>query len=277
MNKKQLWSIGAVFALFITTKMLDFGQEMVEHNTKLEVIGSLDSLPVTWSDDQAEYLAHSPYIANLHFAHEYLPLGDKQVENKMRQHLNDYSFDRVRSHRMHELAETALPIVEEILLSYGIPADFKYIPMVESGFTKNTTSHKGASGYWQFMPATARAYGLTVNEEVDERQDLIKSTHAAARYIKALNQEFDNWVLTAAAYNVGSGSLRRAINSQAEDNYFKLKLNRETGSYVYRLISAKEVIENPHRHGYEVAERRQLTARALSEDPRSPFPGTHLY
>lgn len=264
MNIKQLWSISAVFALFISAKMLDFGQESVEHKTKLEIEGSSDSLSIAQSDEQAEYLAHSPYIANLHFAHEYLPLGDKQVENKMLQHLNDYSYDRVRSYRMHALAETALPIVEEILLSYGIPADFKYIPMVESGFTKNTTSPKGASGYWQFMPATARSYGLTVNDEVDERQDLIKSTHAAARYIKALNQEFDNWVLTAAAYNVGSGSLRRAMNTQAEENYFKLRLNRETASYVYRLISAKEIIENPDKHGYEAAEKKNLTAQATS-------------
>jgi len=270
-------SISAVFALLITTKMVDFGQYQVEGKTKSEVSGSENSLPDRWSAEQAEYLAHSPEVANLHFAQEYLPLGDKHVEEKMLQHLKAYSYDRVRSYRMHEIAETALPIVEEILLSYGIPADFKYIPMVESGFTKHVTSHKGASGYWQFMPATARAYGLTVNDEVDERQDLIKSTHAAARYIKALNQEFDNWVLTAAAYNVGSGSLRRSINSQGEENYFKLKLNRETASYVYRLISTKEVIENPDRHGYEAVEKRILTAQDLSEDRRSPSQGIQLY
>lgn len=258
MNRKQLVTITALFGLLLGTKVVDYHRFSQEEQLKpSQACTSCQFGHQAPAKEQAEYLAHPPYISNLHFAREYLPLGDQQIVNKMRQHLKDYSFDQVRSHRMHELAEKKLPIVEEILTSYGIPADFKYIPLVESGLTSHVTSAKGASGYWQFMPATARAFGLIVNDEIDERQDLVKSTHAAAKYILALYKEFENWTLAAAAYNVGSGSLRNTIRHQAEDNYFKLRLNRETSAYVYRLISVKEVIENPDRHGYYAGQKNE--------------------
>src|SRR5690606_22891669 len=124
-------------------------------------------------------------------------------------------------------------------------------PLIESDMNPGVTSHKGAGGYWQFMPATARLYGLTVNETVDERKDLIKSTDAAARYIKSLYKEFGDWTLVAAAYNVGIGNLKSSIRKQGTSDYFKLKLNQETGAYVYKLVSVKQVIENPNKHGFK--------------------------
>lgn len=151
---------------------------------------------------------------------------------------------------MHKKAETYLPMIAKILKSHGIPEDFKYIPLVESGLSKAVVSSKGAGGYWQFMPATARLYGLRVNGAVDDRKDLVKSTHAAARYLKYLYAQFGNWTLVAAAYNVGDGSLKGSIRRQKKDDYFALKLNNETGSYVYKLVSMKEIIEHPQKHGY---------------------------
>lgn len=193
---------------------------------------------------------NSSYLRTLHFANEFLPIEDKRIQKKLLMHLQRFSYKNQKSHRIHDLAISSLPKVEAILNQYGIPNDFKYIPLVESRFEKNVASSKGASGYWQFMPATARAFGLKVNDEIDERQHLIKSTHAAARYLQALHREFGNWALVAAAYNMGSGNLRKAIRAQGEDNYFHLELNRETGAYVYQLIAIKEIIENPARHGY---------------------------
>lgn len=248
MIKKQIICCGAIFSFLILTKWTD--------STSKEIIGTEQEHTYQPSRDVIPSLADvdperkKAYLASLHFAHEHLPFGDQQIDLKMMRHLKKYSFQQIRSYHIHDQALKSLPVVEEILVSYGIPADFKYIPLVESGFTKNITSHKGASGYWQFMPATAQAFGLKVNDEVDERQDLIKSTHAAAKYIKVLYKEFDSWLLAAAAYNVGGGNLRKEINRQGEDNYFKLKLNRETSDYVYRLISVKEIIEHPTFHGY---------------------------
>ncbi len=142
------------------------------------------------------------------------------------------------------------PIIEPILKAYGIPEDFKYVPLVESGLCEGT-SPKGARGVWQFMPGTARTYGLKVGKGKDDRLNLRKSTIAACKYIKELYGEFNSWTLAAAAYNNGSIKLERAMNKQNEDNYFRMTLNRETGSYVYKLVAMKEIINKPAKYGYK--------------------------
>lgn len=193
----------------------------------------------------------------LNFAKETLPRGDKKVEAKMKRTLKRFSYAKVQSNGLHQRAAEWFPVIEPILKAYGIPEDFKYMPLVESGI-KGGVSHKGAAGYWQFMPATARGYGLKVNSKVDERNNLRKSTIAAAKYLKELYGIFGNWTLVAAAYNVGDGHMRKQISRQNQDNYFKMKLNQETGGYVYKLISMKQIIKNPVRYGYEAP--RELLA-----------------
>lgn len=188
-------------------------------------------------------------LAQLEFADETLPLGDARVNGKMKKILASYAYRNLQTNRLHRKAAEWFPIIEPILAAYGIPNDFKYVPLVESGL-QSGTSPKGAAGYWQFMPGTARNYGLKVNGRVDERKNLKKSTIAACKYIKELYSIFANWTLVAAAYNVGDVHLKRQINKQSQDNYFKMKLNRETGGYVYKLISVKEILENPARNGY---------------------------
>ncbi|TCC94397.1 lytic transglycosylase domain-containing protein [Pedobacter frigiditerrae] len=189
-------------------------------------------------------------LAQLEFAEETLPLGDTRINSKMKRILASYGYENLQTNRLHRKAAEWFPIIEPILAAYGIPNDFKYVPLVESGL-QGGTSPKGASGYWQFMPGTARTYGLKVNGRVDERQNLRKSTIAACKYIKELYGIFDSWTLVAAAYNVGDVHMKRQINKQNQDNYFKMKLNRETGGYVYKLISMKEILENPQRNGYK--------------------------
>jgi len=188
-------------------------------------------------------------LAQLEFADETLPLGDARINGKMKKILASYAYRNLQTNRLHRKAAEWFPIIEPILAAYGIPNDFKYVPLVESGL-QGGTSPKGASGFWQFMPGTARTYGLKVNSNVDERKNLKKSTIAACRYIKELYGIFESWTLVAAAYNVGDVHMKRQINRQNQDNYFKMKLNRETGGYVYKLISMKEIMENPVRNGY---------------------------
>ncbi|WP_257666224.1 lytic transglycosylase domain-containing protein [Parapedobacter tibetensis] len=248
MIKKQLFCCSAVLLLVLLSKLYTYRvaantetNDVLQHNSLFHGALLLEDI---------SNVRNTPYFASLNFANENLPLGDKQIENRMMRYLKEYSYNKRRSYRLHRKARGALPRVAAILSKQGIPVDFKYIPLVESGFTSGTTSHRGASGYWQFMPNTARAFGLRVDSLVDERQDIEKSTLAAAKYIKALYREFNSWTLVAAAFNIGEGNLQRAINNQHEDNYFKLKLNKETGSYVYKLISVKEIIENPRQHGY---------------------------
>jgi len=182
------------------------------------------------------------------FANESMPASSR-VHNKMQYTLSRHCYKKVQSHILQIKAQKIFPIIEPILIAYGIPLDFKYLPMVESGL-KEGTSIRGAAGVWQFMPGTARTYGLKVNKNVDERLNLRKCTVAACRYIRDLHNEFNSWTLAAAAYNNGSIKLAKAIRTQGEDNYYRMKLNRETGSYVYNLIAMKAVIDHPKQYGY---------------------------
>lgn len=203
-----------------------------------------------------KYFAISPIVKTsvfninqLQFAEENLPLGDKKVSLKMKKILASFAFRNLQTHRLHHKGAEWFPVIEPILATYGIPNDFKYVPLVESGL-QSGTSIKGAAGYWQFMPATGRKYGLRINNNVDERNNLKKSTIAACKYLKKLHAIFGNWTLVAAAYNVGDSHMKRQIDKQNQTNYFKLKLNSETSGYVYKLISVKEILENPARNGY---------------------------
>jgi len=184
------------------------------------------------------------------FADEALPVNDAMVDKKMKHTLMLHDYKKIQSNLLQQKAQKLFPVIEPILKAYGIPDDFKYMPLVESGLSSGTSS-KGAAGLWQFMPATARRYGLKVNSKVDERLNVRKSTIAACKYIRGLYAEFNSWTLAAAAYNNGEDKLQHQINRQNEDNYFRMHLNRETGVYVYNLIAMKEIISRPVNYGYK--------------------------
>jgi len=188
----------------------------------------------------------------LNFANEAIPVNDKKVDKKMNHTLRKLDFSCIQSYVLQRNAEKWFPVIVPILKAHGIPEDFKYIPLVESGFCI-TVSPRGAAGIWQFMPGTARTYGLKVGHGVDERMDLRKSTIAACKYLLELHGIFKSWTLAAAAYNNGEIQLARAINKQNEDNYFRMHLNRETGVYVYSIIAMKEILSKPAKYGYKMA------------------------
>lgn len=188
--------------------------------------------------------------AGLDFANEALPLGDKKVKYKMNLCLQRHSFDNVQSDILHRKATLWFPVIEPILKAYGIPDDFKYVPLVEAGFGQGKSS-RGAYGPWQFMPGTARTYGLRIKGKHDERLDIRKSTIAACKYLLELHNEFHSWTMVAAAYNTGSPNLAHLIREQKQQDYFKMHMNRETGVYVYSLVAMKEIINHPMDHGYK--------------------------
>lgn len=240
MIKKHLIPLTVILALLVMAKVFAYTRPAINGNLKN------NNLPTTVKKEVEE---ETFSLSQLEFADETLPIGDAKITGKMKRVLASYAYKNLQTNRLHRRASEWFPIVEPILAAYGIPNDFKYIPLVESGLRAGT-SPKGAAGFWQFMPGTARNYGLKVNSRVDERKNLRKSTIAACKYIKELYGIFESWTLVAAAYNVGDVHMKRQINRQNQDNYFKLKLNRETGGYVYKLISMKEILENPVRNGY---------------------------
>ena len=239
MLKKHIIPCTVILSLLVMAQVFAYTLPEVKTTTKKNNPTPIDTL-----SEEPEFT-----LAQLEFADETLPSGDNRVNTKMKKVLASFAYRNVQTNRLHRKAAEWFPIIEPILAAYGIPNDFKYMPLVESGL-QGGTSPKGAAGYWQFMPGTARMYGLKVNSKVDERKNLKKSTIAAAKYIKELYGIFDSWTLVAAAYNVGDVHMKRQINKQNQDNYFKMKLNRETGGYVYKLISMKEIMENPLRNGY---------------------------
>lgn len=250
MIKKRVLCCSVVLSVMILSKLYSTPNSTPEEDPIRKAL--LEQI-----EKQKKAIALSPekqkdaYYSSVMFADEQVPLHKPSVERKFERYLTNFSFRKQQSYDLHKKAAKHLPQITAILKSYDIPEDFKYVPLVESDMNPQITSHKGAGGYWQFMPATARLYGLKVNGSVDERRDLVKSTHAAARYLKSLYKEFNDWTLVAAAYNVGGGSLKNTIRRQGTSDYYTLNLNKETGSYVYKLVSMKQVIENPYKHGYK--------------------------
>ncbi len=147
-----------------------------------------------------------------------------------------------------------VPMIEKELQKAGLPDDLKYIPVIESALRENVSSSAGAAGLWQFMPDTAKKYWLVVNEFVDERFDVAKSTAAAMLYFKDLGKQFNKRTLVAAAYNRGENGLQNSLESQYTNNFYDLWLNNETSRYVFRLLAMKYVRE----HKYDFFDRDRL-------------------
>jgi len=148
-------------------------------------------------------------------------------------------------------ANRYFPIIEPILQQYGVPDDFKYLAVIESGLM-NVTSPSGAKGFWQFMPDTAKERGMEVNELVDERYHLEKSTEAACKYLLAAKAKFGTWTMAAASYNGGMAGLSKRVDEQKVTNYYDLGLTDETARYVFRIIALKEIMKNPALYGFSI-------------------------
>ena len=148
-------------------------------------------------------------------------------------------------------ANRVFPIIEPILAKYGVPDDFKYLAVIESGLV-NAVSPAGARGIWQFMPETAKEKGMEVNEVVDERYHLEKSTEAACKYLLEAKAKFGSWTLAAASYNGGRAGVNKQITMQQVETYYDLLLNDETSRYVFRILALKEIMKNPVKFGFNV-------------------------
>lgn len=143
------------------------------------------------------------------------------------------------------------PIFDSIFRRYSIPEDMKYLALAESGL-QNVRSPKEALGIWQFIPSTAREYGLIVNDSIDERLNIYKSTDAACRYLRKAYEKFGSWSLAASAYNMGFANLSDNISFQGVNNYFELFLNEETSRYIFRIVILKEILQNWRKYGFEL-------------------------
>ena len=179
------------------------------------------------------------------FCGEAIPLSELRIAERYQNTIRNY--DNPTFRKLMTKTQQRMRIIEPILKKYGVPADFKYIPLIESAMKDEVTSRRGAGGYWQLMPSTAKSLGLVVNETRDDRKHLVKSTHAAGKYLRDLYKQLGSWTLVAAAYNAGPTHIQNRMDSQNKDDYFKLRLNSETARYIYKILAVKEWFSNPER------------------------------
>ncbi|MBD3238093.1 MAG: transglycosylase SLT domain-containing protein [Candidatus Moranbacteria bacterium] len=142
------------------------------------------------------------------------------------------------------------PYIEQELEKRNMPDDLKYLAVAESALVETAISSKSAAGIWQFIPSTAKKYDLIITDEIDQRHDFEKATQAALDYLEDLYDDFDNWTLAAAAYNMGENNVKKSLKVQKVTSYYDLYLNQETSRYLFRILAIKELMSNHQQYGY---------------------------
>ena len=199
-----------------------------------------------------DYRIYAPSIPDtLFFCGERVPLNLWYVREGLDRELVSNMYYQSSTLFNIKRATRVFPTIERILKDEGVPIDMKYLCVIESNL-QNATSPAGAQGYWQFMKATGQKYGLEINDEIDMRNDLEASTHAACQYLKYLKRRLGNWTNAAAAYNCGENGLEKRLTNQQQKSYYDLLLNRETQRYVYRILALKLIMQHPRDYGYIV-------------------------
>jgi hypothetical protein len=189
----------------------------------------------------------------LYFAGERVPLENFDTRESFDREINTNAYRHSSTILLIKRSHRYFPLIEAILEEYGIPDDFKYIAVAESDLS-NAVSPVKATGFWQFMKATAIEYGLEINDEVDERYHLEKSTVAACKYFLKSYERYGNWTMVAASFNRGSNGINRQVSIQKENNYYDLLLPEETSRYIFRILSFKTIFENPEGYGLYIPE-----------------------
>ena len=188
----------------------------------------------------------------VNFAGEEAPVKRYDVKESFDRELLINTYWQSQTILFIKRANRYFPVIEPILKEQGIPDDFKYLSLIESGFMPRAVSPAGAVGLWQFMRATGREYGLEITKEVDERYHIEKSTLAACKYLKKMHAHYKSWSLAAAAYNAGRTGVNQQLKRQNTKSYYDLLLGEETGRYVYRILAVKTILSNPEHYGFFV-------------------------
>jgi len=189
------------------------------------------------------------------FCGERVPLEIQDVKERFEREMLISAGDRTQALLWLKRSRRYLPYIEQALKENGMPDDLKYIIVAESALKPYAISNKGAVGYWQFIFETGRNYGLTINENKDERRSFFTSTQAALRYLKNLYGMLGSWTLAAAAYNMGEEGLLAEIHEQETVDFYRLYLPNETQRYIFRIISIKLIMQNPAGYGFKLTDK----------------------
>ena len=191
------------------------------------------------------------------FAGETIPLDRYDLRERMDREITAFTYSHQLTLLMIKRANRYFPIVEPILKECGVPDDLKYLMVIESNLSPLARSSAGAAGMGQFMQETGRKYGLEVNANIDERYNIEKATRAACAYLKESYALYGDWMTVAASYNAGQNGITRRLEQQGVDNAMDLWLVEETSRYMFRILTAKQGLENPKVYGF-MLKRSQL-------------------
>ena len=190
----------------------------------------------------------------LDFCGEAVPLADPEVRERLEKEMLLSLWDRAQVILWIKRSGRYFPVIEKRLRENGLPEDLKYVAVVESGLRAHAGSAKGAIGFWQFMKATGKKYGLTINRHIDERRNIFTATEAAIRFFKKLYGLTGSWALAAAAYNMGERGLLNAVKQQELRDYYRLYLPLETQRYVLKALAVKRILSSPARFGFHISD-----------------------
>ncbi|WP_321309690.1 lytic transglycosylase domain-containing protein [Marinifilum fragile] len=209
--------------------------------------------------ENSEYMSRYNVYAlktpdKLTFGDEIVPMNRWDVKESLDRELLVNTYWQSQTLLFLKRANRYFPIVEPILREQGVPEDFKYLALIESGFVPTIKSPAGAVGVWQFMSGTAKDYGLEISAEVDERYNIEKATVAACKYLKDSYKKYGSWTLVAASYNAGRRFVDKQLKLQDAGDYYDLLLGEETGRYVFRILAIKMIMENPTAYGFKYRE-----------------------
>ena len=191
----------------------------------------------------------------LKFAGEDVPMDYYDVRENLDRELLSTVYFHSQTIRYIKNMPRYFSIIEPILKANGIPEDFKYLSVAESGFDVRAYSPAKAAGLWQLLESTAKENGLEINAEVDERYHIEKSTEVACRMFKSAYQKYGSWALVAASYNGGRAGLDQKIAQQKVKSYYDLHFVEETTRYVFRILALKMVMEDPKEYGFLIDKR----------------------
>lgn len=195
-----------------------------------------------------------PLPDSIRFVGDAVPLDRFDVRENLERELLVNAYFHSQTIRLIKMAPRFFSIIDPILKEEGIPADFKYLAVAESGLNPKAVSPAGAVGIWQLISSAAKENGLEVNSEVDERYHIEKSTRAASRYLRNAFARYQDWALVAASYNAGRAGIDRHMARQKVASYYDLLLAEETERYVYRIMALKLILEDPAKYGFSVSE-----------------------
>ena len=196
-----------------------------------------------------------PLPDRLDFAGESVPLENYDTRESLLRELMTNMY--LHSRTMQTLLATTryFPVIEPIMKKYGVPDDFKYLCMAESGLNPNVRSGAGAAGLWQLMSPYAKSVGLQIVTGLDQRYDIEKATEAACKYLLDAKERLGSWTLAAAAYNAGVAGVNKRIQTQGVSSYYDLYLPEETMRYVFRILAFKLMTPDPAAYGFRIGKK----------------------